>query len=99
MDPEKQKISAENLLGRMPSLALSGDDSAIDLILYEVLKLLTNETGADIGQINLLPKGGRVEKVCIIKDGAPWLKKGMDMHLFEPFKRIINSNYLSGVLH
>ena len=86
MDPEKQKISAENLLGRMPSLALSGDDSAIDLILYEVLKLLTNETGADIGQINLLPKGGRVEKVCIIKDGVPWLKKGMDMHLFEPFK-------------
>ncbi|MBW2003196.1 MAG: GAF domain-containing sensor histidine kinase [Deltaproteobacteria bacterium] len=86
MKPEKLKISAENLLGKMPLLALSGDDSAIDLILYEVLKLLTNATGADIGQINLLPKGGRVEKVCIIKDGKPWLRKGMDMHLFDPFR-------------
>ena len=86
MKPEKLKISAETLLGKMPSLALRGDDSAIDLILYEVLKLLTNAIDADIGQINLLPKSGRVEKVYIIKDGVPWLKKGMGMHLFEPFK-------------
>ena len=86
MNPKKEKISAEALLGRMPLLALSGDESAVELILFEGLKLLTNETGADIGQINLLPKGGRIEKICIMKDGVPWLKKGMGMHLFEPFK-------------
>jgi hypothetical protein len=86
MIPKKEKISAEALLGRMPLLALSGDESAVELILFEVLKLLTNETGADIGQINLLPKGGRIEKICIMKDGVSWLKKGMGIHPFEPFK-------------
>ena len=79
-------LSAENLLERIPVLAISGDDSAVDSILYETLQVLLKGVDADIGQINLLPKGGRVEKICIIKDGKPWLKKGLGMHLFEPSK-------------
>ncbi|MEW6439316.1 MAG: GAF domain-containing protein [bacterium] len=72
------------LLERIPALAVSGDDQAVDLILYEVLRLLVEEVRADVGQINLLPKGGRVEKVCILKDGRPWLRKDMGLHLFDP---------------
>ncbi len=72
------------MLERIPALAISGEDVAVDLILYEVLHFLVDEVEADIGQINLLPRAGRVEKVCIVKDGEPWLKKGMDMHPFDP---------------
>ena len=72
------------LLERIPALAISGEDVAVDLILYEVLHFLVDEVEADIGQINLLPRAGRVEKVCIVKDGRPWLRKGMDMHPFDP---------------
>ena len=70
---------------RIPALAFSGEDTAVDLILHEVLSLLADEVKADIGHINLLPKGGRVEKVCTIKDGQPWLRREMDLHLFDPY--------------
>jgi hypothetical protein len=70
---------------RIPALASSGEESAVDLILYEVLRLLVDEVKADIGHINLLPKGGRVEKVCTLKDGKPWLRKKTDLHLFDPY--------------
>ncbi len=70
---------------RIPALAFSGEESAVDLILYEVLRLLVDEVKADIGHINLLPKGGRVEKVCTLKDTQPWLRKEMDLHLFNPY--------------
>jgi hypothetical protein len=79
-------LNGERLLQRIPALAISGDALAVDQILYEVLDLFVNEVRADVGQINLLPKGGRVEKVCIIKDGDPWLKKGIDLHLFNPYR-------------
>ncbi len=70
---------------RIPALAFSGEDSAVDLILYEVLRLLVDEVKADIGHVNLLPKGGRVEKVCTLKDGQPWLRKETQLHLFDPY--------------
>jgi hypothetical protein len=41
---------------------------------------------ADIGQLSLLPIGGRVEKVCIVKDGKPWLREDMALHLYNPSK-------------
>ena len=78
-------LSAENLFEKIPVLAISGDDLAVDSILYETLSVLLKGVDADIGQINLLPRGGRVEKICIIKDGAPW-PMGVDMHLFDPSK-------------
>ena len=85
-DRANESISAESLIERIPIIALGGEGSSVDLILYEVLELLIKHVNADIGQINLLPKGGRIEKVCIIKDGEPWLKKEMDLHLhkFDP---------------
>ena len=43
---------------RIPALAFSGEESAVDLILYEVLRLLVDEVKADIGHINLLPERG-----------------------------------------
>ncbi|MDQ7784010.1 MAG: hypothetical protein RDU20_14095 [Desulfomonilaceae bacterium] len=82
---ENERLSRGTaLLERIPALAISGEDEAVDLILYEVLHFLVDEVEADIGQINLLPRGGRVEKVCVVKDGRPWLKKGMEMHPFNP---------------
>ncbi|MFH0727511.1 MAG: hypothetical protein V2B19_14375 [Pseudomonadota bacterium] len=81
-----KKIIADKLFQRLPMLALSGQKSSIDLIAYEVLNLLMEGLDADIGQINLLPRGGRVEKVCIVKDGKPWMKKDMNLHLFDPTK-------------
>jgi signal transduction histidine kinase len=81
-----KKIIADKLFQRLPILALSGQKSSIELIAYEVLHLLMDGLDADIGQINLLPRGGRVEKVCIVKDGKPWLKKDMNLHLFDPTK-------------
>ncbi|GAB6907655.1 hypothetical protein DESC_10005 [Desulfosarcina cetonica] len=79
-------IDAENLFRRLPMLALSEGEDAVDMIAYEVLNLLMSGVRADIGQINLLPKGGRVEKVCIVKDGRPWLRKEMNLHLLDPTK-------------
>jgi hypothetical protein len=81
-----KKLIADKLFQRLPILALSGQKSSVDLIAYEVLNLLMEGLDADIGQINLLPRGGRVEKVCIVKDGKPWMKKDMNLHLFDPTK-------------
>lgn len=81
-----QKIIADSLLERIPMLAISGEDIAVDRILDEVLELLITQVNADIGQINLLPKAGRVEKLRIIKDRQPWLQKEKNMHLFDPSK-------------
>ncbi len=84
------------LAERMPVLAYSGDESAVDLILYEVLHLLVDEVKADIGHINLLPRGGRVEKVCTLKDGEPWLRKALDLHLFNPYQGFTGEVMRSG---
>ena len=84
LEKYRKPITADNLLERIPVIALSGEDSSVDLICYEVLKLLIKQVNADIGQINLLPKGGRKEKVCIIKDGEPWLKEGVGVEGLDP---------------
>lgn len=81
---------------RIPVLASSGEESAVDLILYEVLRLLVDEVKADIGHINLLPKGGRVEKVCTLKDRQPWLRKEMELHLFDPYRGFTGEVMRSG---
>jgi hypothetical protein len=81
---------------RIPALAFSGEESAVDLILYEVLRLLVDEVKADIGHINLLPKGGRVEKVCTLKDRQPWLRKDTDLHLFDPYQGFTGEVMRSG---
>jgi len=85
-EPVHPSINAENLFRRIPMLALDEGENAVDRIAYEVLNLLMTGINADIGQINLLPKGGRVEKVCIVKDGEPWLRKDMNLHLLDPTK-------------
>lgn len=84
-DLSQRMIRGAQFLERIPALAISGEDSAVDLILYEVLRLFVHEVRADIGQINLFPRGGRVEKVCILKDRKPWLRKEIDLHLFDPY--------------
>ncbi|WP_155308350.1 GAF domain-containing sensor histidine kinase [Desulfosarcina ovata] len=81
---KRKRISAERLLERIASLAISGDESAVGTILHEVLSLLMVGIDADIGQINLLPKSGPVEKLFIIKDKKPWLRDGMGLHPFDP---------------
>ncbi|BBO79450.1 hypothetical protein DSCO28_00160 [Desulfosarcina ovata subsp. sediminis] len=81
---KRKKISAERLFERIASLAISGDESAVGTILHEVLSLLMVGIEADIGQINLLPKSGPVEKLFIIKDKKPWLRDGMGLHPFDP---------------
>lgn len=85
-DSAELLIAAEDLFHRLPMIALSEGENSVDLIAYAVLNLLMTEVQADVGQINLLPKGGRVEKVCIVKDGTPWLRKGMNLHLLDPTK-------------
>jgi hypothetical protein len=85
-DPAELLIEAEDLFHRLPMIALSEGENSVDLIAYAVLNLLMTEVKADVGQINLLPKGGRVEKVCIIKERIPWLRKGMNLHLMDPTK-------------
>ena len=85
-DALRPRIAPEELFHRLPMLAISEGENAVDSIAYAVLNLLMTGVEADIGQINLLPKGGRVEKVCIVKDGAPWLRKGMNLHLLDPTK-------------
>lgn len=91
-----EPIRGDKLFERIPILALTGEDSALDLILDEVLSLLISGVGADVGQINLLPRGGRVEKVYVIKDGKPWMKKGMELHLFDPHRGFTGRVIASG---
>jgi GAF domain-containing protein len=79
-------IPAERFFKKLPELAIVGDEQSVDRIAYELLNLLLDSTGADIGQINLLPRGGRVEKVCIVKDGKPWLGADMGLLLYNPSK-------------
>lgn len=83
---KKKVIRAEPFFRKLPTLAIAGDEQSVDRIAYELLNLLMKGVDADIGQINLLPLGGRVEKVCIVKDGEPWLREGMDLHLYNPSK-------------
>ena len=80
-----KKINAGRLLEKIPVLAISGEESSVDQILFEVLSLLMTQVGSDIGQINLLPMGGRVEKLCIIKDGKSWSRKGTALNFYDPF--------------
>lgn len=75
---------AERFFRKLPELSLTGDEQSVDRFAYELLNLLMQGVDADTGQISLLPVGGRVEKVCIVKDGKPWLKTGMNLHLFNP---------------
>ncbi|MFH0782497.1 MAG: hypothetical protein V2B20_11185 [Pseudomonadota bacterium] len=79
-------IPAERFFKKLPELAIVGDEQSVDRIAYELLNLLMDSVGSDIGQINLLPRGGRVEKVCIVKDGKPWLRADMGLHLYNPSK-------------
>lgn len=78
-------ISVEALLERIPKLATSGQEFAVEHILSEVLLFLCARVRSDIGQVNLLARGGRVEKLCIVKDGRPWLKKAVRLHAFDPW--------------
>lgn len=88
-------VPAELFFKKLPELAIAGDEQSVDRIAYELLNLLMDSAGADIGQINLLPMGGRVEKVCVVKDGRPWLRADMGLHLYNPSKgftgRVIKS--------
>lgn len=81
---KRKRINVEHLFERIASLAISGDESAVEFILHEVLSLLMMGIDADIGQINLLHKSGPVEKLFIIKDKKPWLREGMGLHPFDP---------------
>ena len=80
-----KKINISGLLEKTAVLSISGEESSVDQILFEVLSQLMMQVGADIGQINLLPTGGRAEKLCIIKDGKPWLRKGATLLFYDPF--------------
>lgn len=62
---QQKIIPAELFFQKLPVLAITGDEQSIDRIAYELLNLLMDSAEADTGQINLLPRGGRVEKVCI----------------------------------
>ncbi len=79
-------IAAETILEKLPIIAISGGDTAVDSILMEVMKALTALVHADIGQITLLPKGGMGEKLYVLKDGRPWLKKEVHLKPLEPNK-------------
>lgn len=79
-------VPVERFFKKLPALAMAGDEQSVDRIAYELLNLLTDSAAADIGQISLLPRGGRVEKVCIVKDGRPWLREDMGLHLYNPSK-------------
>lgn len=79
-------IPAERFFKKLPTLAIAGDEQSVDRIAYELLNLLMDSVDADIGQMSLLPRGGRVEKVCIVKDGQPWLREDMGLHLYNPSK-------------
>ncbi len=79
-------IHAETFFRKLPALAIAEDEQSVDRFAYELLNMLMKGVNADIGQLSLLPVGGRVEKVCIVKDGRPWLKEGMNLHLFNPSK-------------
>ena len=79
-------IHAERFFRKLPALAIAEDEQSVDRFAYELLNMLMRGVDADIGQVSLLPVGGRVEKVCITKDGRPWLKEGRNLHLFNPSK-------------
>jgi signal transduction histidine kinase len=83
-DHSIKKINISGLLEKIAVLSISGEESSVDQILFEVLSLLMAQVSADIGQINLLPTGGRTEKLCIIKDSLPWLKKGQTLDFYDP---------------
>ncbi|MDX9785434.1 MAG: hypothetical protein RBT11_01560 [Desulfobacterales bacterium] len=84
--PAKRIIHAEQFFRKLPELAIAGDEQSVDRIAYELLNLLMKAVDADIGQISLFPLGGRVEKMCIVKDGEPWLRTDKDLHLYNPSK-------------
>ncbi|BBO80996.1 hypothetical protein DSCO28_15620 [Desulfosarcina ovata subsp. sediminis] len=84
--PQEKLRSAVDLLAKIPELTNLNDMSSVDMMLCDVLEMLIRWVDADIGQINMLSKGGKVEKMCVIKDGTIWLKKGMPLHLFQPLK-------------
>jgi hypothetical protein len=86
MTAAKKIIHAERFFKQLTTLAIAGDEQSVDRIAYELLNLLMGDVNADIGQISLLPKGGRVEKVCIVKDGQPWMREDMGLHLYNPGK-------------
>ncbi len=50
--------SIEALLERLPALAISGEESPVEQIFHDVLLFLTDQVKADIGQINLIARGG-----------------------------------------
>lgn len=79
-------IHAERFFQQLPNLAIAGDEKSVDRIAYELLKVLMDEVDADIGQLNLLPIGGRVEKACIVKDGKPWMRADKGLHPYNPGK-------------
>ncbi|PIP37835.1 MAG: hypothetical protein COX19_15595 [Desulfobacterales bacterium CG23_combo_of_CG06-09_8_20_14_all_51_8] len=54
-----KKINAGRLLEKIPVLSISGEESSVDMILFEVLSLLNAQVGADIGQVNLASPGGQ----------------------------------------
>ena len=84
--PYPGEVPAERFFRKLPALAITGDEQSVDRIAYELLNLLTESAGADIGQLSLLPRGGRVEKVCIVKDGRPWMREDMALHPYNPGK-------------
>lgn len=81
---KRKRLKVDHLFEKIASHAISGDESAVEFILHEMLTLLMEGIGADIGQINLLPRTGPVEKLYIIKDQKPWLREGMGLHPFDP---------------
>jgi len=83
---QQKVIPTERFFQKLPVLAITGDEQSVDRIAYELLNLLMDSAGANTGQISLLPRGGRVEKVCIIKDGKPWLWADLGLHLYNPSK-------------
>lgn len=93
---ERERIPAETLIQKLPTLAIAGDEHSIDRIAYELLFLLMESVDADIGQLGFLPRGGRVEKFCIIKDGRPWLREDAEMHLYNPSKGFTGSAVRTG---
>lgn len=94
---QQRVVPAERFFKKLPALAMAGDEQSVDRIAYELLNLLMDSVGADIGQINLLPRGGRVEKVCIVKDGEPWLREDMGLHLYNPSKGFTGQVIRSGL--
>ncbi len=92
----QKKINAGPLFDRIRWLALSGEESCIDRILYEILLLLSSHVNADIGQINLLPAAGRAGKLFILKDGKPWHVYFGKLHKYDPYSGFTGMVMASG---